>query len=45
LALIGRFAWWRASYQQVMEITTNYFSAFSDAEKQRFYGGNASAIL
>lgn len=31
-----------ASYQQVMEITTNYFSAFSDAEKQRFYGGNAS---
>jgi len=30
-----------ASYQQVVEIVKDYFSAFSAAEQDAFFGGNA----
>ncbi|MEO6722893.1 MAG: amidohydrolase family protein [Ferruginibacter sp.] len=31
-----------ASYEQVLEITTAYFAAFSENEKELFFGGNAT---
>lgn len=31
-----------ASYQQMMEIVTNYFAAFSETEQAKFFGGNAT---
>jgi L-fuconolactonase len=30
-----------ASYEEVLNITRNYFSAFSSSEQDKFFGGNA----